>query len=135
MLFSGLIEVAKDSNIINILTKFINKPLKLLFNNLEDDILSDISLNLTCNFLGMSGASTSSGLCALNKLKENGYNNEIITFITLNASGFCLIPQTVLSIRSSYISNSFDIILPTFLLSLTSFILTIILNKLLVRYD
>ncbi len=135
MLFSGLIEVAKDANIINVLTKYINKPLKLLFENIEEDILNDISLNLTCNFLGMSNASITSGLNALNKLKEQGYNNEIITFITLNASGFCLIPQSVLSIRSTYISNSFDIILPTFLLSLTSFILTIIFNKILVRYD
>lgn len=59
----------------------------------------------------------------------------IITFLTLNASGFCLIPQGIISIRGTYIDNAFDIILPSFLLSMFAFFTTIVLNKVLIKYD
>ena len=105
-----------------------------LFLSLNNDDIDIISLNLLCNFLGINGA-TSAGLKAMESLVAKKDYNAIITFLTLNASGFCLLPQGILAIRGSYINNAFDIILPSFLLSLLAFIITICLNKVLVKYD
>ncbi len=142
MLFSGLLQVAYDCGIIKHLTSFLRNPMSHLFlslNNEDIDINNEdidiISLNLLCNFLGINGAATSAGLKAMESLVAKKDYNAIITFLTLNASGFCLLPQGILAIRGSYINNAFDIILPSFLLSLLAFIITICLNKVLVKYD
>ena len=44
-------------------------------------------------------------------------------------------PQGIISIRGTYIDNAFDIILPSFLLSMFAFFTTIVLNKVLIKYD
>ncbi|MBS1476709.1 MAG: hypothetical protein HP024_02025 [Acholeplasmatales bacterium] len=135
MLFSGLLQVAYDCGIIKHLTSFLRNPMSHLFLSLNNDDIDIISLNLLCNFLGINGAATSAGLKAMESLVAKKDYNAIITFLTLNASGFCLLPQGILAIRGSYINNAFDIILPSFLLSLLAFIITICLNKVLVKYD
>ncbi len=135
MLFSGLLQVAYDCGIIKHLTSFLRNPMSHLFLSLNNEDIDIISLNLLCNFLGINGAATSAGLKAMESLVAKKDYNAIITFLTLNASGFCLLPQGILAIRGSYINNAFDIILPSFLLSLLAFIITICLNKVLVKYD
>lgn len=135
MLFSGLLQVAYDCGIIKHLTSFLRNPMSRLFLSLNNDDIDIISLNLLCNFLGINGAATSAGLKTMESLVAKKDYNAIITFLTLNASGFCLLPQGILAIRGSYINNAFDIILPSFLLSLLAFIITICLNKVLVKYD
>lgn len=135
MLFSGLLKVADDSGLIKSLTRFLNKPMSFLFPTLQDNDIDLISLNLICNFLGINGAATTAGLKAMESLSKKEEYKAIITFLTLNASGFCLIPQGIISIRGTYIDNAFDIILPSFLLSMFAFFHTIILNKVLIKYD
>ena len=129
MLFSGLLNVANDSGLIRYLTKFLSKPMSSLFPSLNDDDVDLISLNLICNFLGINGAATIAGLKAMESLSKKEEYKAIITFLTLNASGLCLIPQGIIAIRGNYTNNAFDIILPSFLLSILAFILTIIFNK------
>lgn len=137
ILFSGMLEIAKRSGFLDKITCFVSKMLKPLFPHLDDkEALDYISLNLTCNFLGINGAATSAGIKAMEKLTHDKIKyNEITTFLTLNASGFCLIPQSIVAIRQTYIEGAYDIILPTFLVSLCCFISTIILNKVMIRYD
>ena len=135
MLFSGLLKVADDSGLIKLLTRFLNKPMSFLFPTLQDNDIDLISLNLICNFLGINGAATTAGLKTMESLSKKEEYKAIITFLTINASGFCLIPQGIISIRGTYIDNAFDIILPSFLLSMFAFFTTIVLNKVFNKYD
>ena len=85
--------------------------------------------------MGINGAATTAGLKTMESLSKKEEYKAIITFLTLNASGFCLIPQGIISIRGTYIDNAFDIILPSFLLSMFAFFTTIVLNKVLIKYE
>ncbi len=132
--FQGLLEIALDSGVIGALSKVTNKLLKPLFPKLDDKETFDyISINLISNFLGLGQAASSAGLKAMERLSKRTVNNEcskeIITFLSLNVSGFCLIPQTIVSLRESYNSKmSSSIILPSFLVSLIIFITIYFIN-------
>lgn len=137
--FEGILKIAVDSGIIRILTKCFNPLLRFLFPRLKDsDALDYISLNFMCNILGIGGASTGAGLKAMELLNTN--NNlctpEMTMFLSLNASGFCILPQTVIALRESYGSlNPSVVIFPIVLISFCNMLFAYILNKLLVKYE
>lgn len=132
--FQGIMQIALDAGLISFLSKFTNKLLKPLFPKLDDkEALNYISLNLISNFLGLSGASSSAGFKAMERLtlrtKNRECSKEIITFLSLNVSGFCLIPQTIVSLRESYSSKTPSaVILPAFLVSFLVIVIVYVIN-------
>lgn len=136
--FEGILEVATKVGLIRIMTRLFNVLLRPLFKTVDDNTLDYISLNLICNFLGVSNAATGAGFKAMEGLvkKDRICSNEIISFLSLNTAGLCLIPQTIVSLRESFkSSNSTSIVFPSFLVCLVVFITVYIINIGILKYE
>lgn len=112
------------------------KPLnKLLFGNLPEKANEYMSLNISANILGISGATTPMGIKSIQELeKHNGTEYAITMFFVLNATSIQIIPSSVLALRTSMNSaNPSSIILPTILATLLSTIIGVLLVKIFIK--
>ncbi len=105
-LWLGLMNIAKDSGLIDKLAKKLNKILKVLFPEIPDDheALTYISSNIIMNMLGVGNAATPFGLKAMKALQNLNKNKDVasrsmITFLVINTSSVTLIPTTIISFR------------------------------------
>ena len=92
-------------------------------------------MNISANILGISGATTPMGILAIKELeKYPNTHKQIATFFVVNATSIQLIPSSILALRTS-MNSAFpsDIIVPTILATLLSFIVGIILVKVFVK--
>ena len=90
-----------------------------------------MSLNISANMLGMSGATTPMGIKSIQELeKHKNTEYAICMFFVINATSVQIIPSSILALRSSMgaVSPS-DIILPTILSTLVSTIVGVLLVK------
>ena len=87
-----------------------------------------IALNMSANILGLGNAATPMGLAAMKKLdqgKEKA-SHAIIMLIVVNATSIQLLPTTIIGLRTAAGSASAgDIILPTILCTIFTFVLGI----------
>ncbi|MBE7087122.1 MAG: hypothetical protein E7369_02330 [Clostridiales bacterium] len=118
--------------------KFANllKPLnRFLFGKLPEKANDFISLNISANVLGMSGATTPMGIKAIRELEKYPNTDYAIKmFFVINATSVQIIPSSVLALRSSFSASSpTDIIIPTILATLLSSIVGILLVKIFVK--
>ena len=93
-----------------------------------------LSINITSNLLGMGNASTPSGINTISGLdKGSRYaTTAMIMVIILNSTSLQLIPTTVVGLRAMAGSiNATDIIIPTFIATLVSTVIGIVLVKIL----
>ncbi|MBR1983416.1 MAG: hypothetical protein IKA12_01880 [Clostridia bacterium] len=108
------------------------KPLnKFLFGKVPSTANDFMSLNISANILGMSGATTPMGIKSIRELEKHP-NTEyaIAMFFVINATSVQVIPSSVLALRTSLGSTSpSDIILPTILATLLSSIIGVLLVK------
>lgn len=140
-LWCGIIKIIESTQIINKLTKMLKPILNFLYpdeiNNKE--VMDEISINMVSNVIGIGNAATSSGLNAIEKLKENNKNkneltNSMIMLIVLNTTSIQIIPTTVLAIRASL--NSVDpskIIIPIWISTCVGTTVAILLTKLIIK--
>lgn len=105
-LWLGLMNIAKDSGLIDILAKKLNKVLKILFPEIPEnhEALTYISSNIILNMLGVGNAATPFGLKAMKEMQKINKNKDIasrsmITFLVINTSSVTLIPTTIVSFR------------------------------------
>ena len=134
--WGGILKIVEDSGLLERLSKYICKIIHPLFNRLPKDsmALKYIAINFVANILSMGSAATPFGLKAMDELnKLNNYSDtasdEMITFLLINTSGLCIIPTTLLALRGQYGSNNVGvIILPIFIISLTSTALSIFID-------
>ena len=110
-----------------------NAEISLLSQGTEDYI----SLNISANILGMSGATTPMGIKSIQELdKHDKTDYAVAMFFVLNATSVQLIPSSILALRSSYGSaSSSDIILPTILATLLSSLIGVLLVKVFIKKD
>ena len=127
----GVFEIFERTGISNKLAKLLKPVNKLLFGELTDKENEYISLNVSANMLGMSGATTPMGIKAIEELeKRQNSRNRIYTFFVINATTIQFIPSSVMALRATFGSSSAgDIILPTFLTTLVSFTIGVLLIK------
>ncbi len=129
----GILQIIEDTKLNLKLSKFLNKPIDFIFGNLPKSTKDQISLNISCNMLGMGNASLPSGINAI-KLMDKNYTkatNPIIALLILNTCNLQIIPTTIISLRSfAGSSNPSKIILPTLLVSFICLIIGIFLLKL-----
>ncbi len=127
----GVFKLLELSGIADKFAKLLKPVNNKLFGKLPDTANNFMSLNISANVLGMSGATTPMGIKSIAEL-EKYPNTEyaIAMFFVINATSVQLIPSSVLALRTSLGSSSpSNIILPTILATLLSTIIGIILVK------
>lgn len=137
----GMVNIAKKSGLINLLSKLIKKPLLKLFPDLKDnnEAISNIALNISANALGLQNAATPFGLLAMKKMQDKNKNkdfatNSMCTFLAINTAGFQIVPAVVLAIlTANNMQNPTQIIIPTLIVTSIAFVSAIIFAKLLER--
>lgn len=137
----GIAKIAQKSGLINLISKLISPILKLIFNELPKNspAFSNIALNITANALGLSNAATPFGIKAMKDIKKEENKNDIATnsmciFLAMNTAGFQIVPATVLAILiAAGAKNPTEIIIPTFIVTLSSFIFAIVVAKILAK--
>lgn len=131
----GLFELMDRCGLSNKLAKSLKPLNKFLFGNLPESANMFISLNVSANMLGMSGATTPMGIKAIQELEKFPNTKYAITmFFVINATSVQIIPSSVLALRSSMGSSSpADIIFPTILATLVSTLIGVLLVKIFVK--
>lgn len=59
-LWTGIMQIANKTNIVNKLTKFLRPVIKCLFKNIDEksNLYKEISMNMVANILGLGNAAT-----------------------------------------------------------------------------
>ena len=142
-LWSGIIHVATNTKIINIIHKLLKPVIKFLFPEIKHNTKAqnEISMNMVANILGLGNAATPLGLKAMETLQEENehketLSNSMIMLIVLNTSSIQIIPTTIIAIRSSLGSeNPTSIIVPVWIATICAGIAGISITKLLIKYS
>lgn len=131
----GMFELLEQSGLSKKFAKILRPFNRFLFGKLPDKANDYMSLNISANILGMSGATTPMGIKSIQELeKHKGTNYAITMFFVINATSVQLIPSSVLALRTSMGSaNPSSIIIPTILATLVSSIIGILLVKIFVK--
>lgn len=113
-LWTGLMEIAKESGIVDGLSARLRPFLKFLFPGVpaEHPAMEHIAVNFVANFLGLGWAATPAGLRAMKSLaaleeeqrtvQKGVASNAMCTFLILNVSSLQLIPVNMIAYRSQY---------------------------------
>lgn len=118
--FGGMMEILRECGAADALARALKKPLSRLFRFApgEEAALSEISLNLSANMLGMGGAATPAGMTAMRKMaRANGNDGRasdaMILFLVINTSSVQLLPTTMIALRAQAgAANPTDIVAP-----------------------
>lgn len=112
-LWSGIMQVANKTSIIDKLTNLLSPIIRLLFPEMKKNkqVQKEISMNMIANILGLGNAATPLGLKAMKSMqkenpKKDTLTNAMIIFIVLNTASIQIIPTTVIAIRNSLGSNN-----------------------------
>ena len=107
-LWNGIVEVASETKLMDVLTKMVSPLINFLFPEGKNNnkIKNDISMNVIANMLGIGNAATPLGLKAMRGMQEknkdkNRLTDDMATFIILNTASIQIIPTTVIAIRMS----------------------------------
>ncbi len=141
-LWSGIINIANNTRIIQIINKMLKPIIKFLFPEIKNNkkAQNEISMNMIANILGLGNAATPLGLKAMETLQEENNNkeelsNSMIMLIVLNTASIQIIPTTIIAIRSSLGSeNPTSIIFPVWIATICAGIAGITITKLLIKY-
>lgn len=133
----GVFSLMEKSNLSNKFARLLKPVNKFLFGKTPEKAEDFISLNLSANVLGMSGATTPMGIKAIKELDKHDKTDYVTSmFFVINATSVQVIPSSVLALRSTFNSASpSDIILPTILATLLSSIIGILLVKIFIKRD
>lgn len=112
-LWMGLMEIAKNTGLIEKMTRAIRPAVRFLFPRIPKGHPAEehISTNMIANILGLGWAATPAGLKAMEslaKLEEERHrpkgiaSNEMCTFLIINISSLQLIPVNMIAYRSQY---------------------------------
>ena len=131
----GLMRVWEDSGIAKGVSRLVKPIAKKLFKTEDEEALQTISMNLSVNLLGISGAATPYGIKAANLLDktENAEYASAMLFV-LNATSLQLFPTSMIAVRVAMNSASpNDIVIPTLLATLLSTLLGVLLSVLFLK--
>lgn len=131
----GIFELLEKTGLANSFSKTLKPLNNKLFGNLPGKSNDYVSLNISANLLGMSGATTPMGIKSieeLSKFKNTDYATAM--FFVINATSIQLIPSSILALRTTMGSKApADIVLPTILATLVSTIVGILLVKIFIK--
>lgn len=105
-LWSGVMEVARQSGLLRFLSKFFSPILSLLFPGIKKDspAAQAVCLNLAANLLGLGAAAAPAGICAVSQFQRACFDPSVacdnsILLILLNTASLQLIPTTAAMLR------------------------------------
>lgn len=139
MLWLGLMKLAEESGLINIIARLLRPIMVRLFPDVPADhpAMGAMIMNISANMLGLANAATPLGLKAMLELQklnknEDSATNAMVTFLALNSSSVTIIPSTIIGIRVATGSADPARVIGTILFATTcSTIVAITLAKLL----
>lgn len=140
-LWSGIMQIAKQTTLIDKLTNFLTPVMKIIFPDIKKDnpVYKEISMNMVANILGLGNAATPLGLKAMKTLQKDNTKKDTLTnnmamFIIINTASIQIIPTTVIAIRSSLGSvNPTKIIIPVWIATIIAAIAGITTAKILMK--
>ena len=104
VLWMGIMGIAKESGLVNILARALRPIMRRLFPDIaiEDPAMGAILLNFAANMLGLANAATPFGLQAMKELQRlnthvHTASNSMCTFLAINTSSVQLIPATAIA--------------------------------------
>jgi spore maturation protein SpmA/spore maturation protein SpmB len=107
-LFMGFMAIAEKAGGISLLSRIISPFFSKLFPDVPKGhpSMGHMIMNFSANLLGLDNAATPFGIKAMESLQELNPNkdtasNAQIMFLCLHAAGLCLIPVSVIAIRST----------------------------------
>ena len=127
----GIMRLWEECGVCEKISKRLTPFVKALFGVQKKEALDAVSMNLSVNLLGISGAATPYGIRSA-KLLNEGENAEFSSamLLVLNATSLQLIPTSVIGLRTALGSASpADIVLPTILISAFSTVFAVLLLK------
>ena len=131
----GLIRIWEDCGFAKKVAKLVKPLAKKLLLTDDEECLEAVSMNVSVNLLGISGAATPYGIKAaglLDKTEHAEYSSAM--FFVLNATSLQLLPASMVALRTSLQSAApADIILPTLITTLFSTLLGVGLTVLFLR--
>lgn len=154
-MWTGLMEIARQSGIMERLTRLLSPVLRFLFPRIPSShpARGYIAANIIANILGLGWAATPMGLKAMKELailereriaKEKGEapdaiqltkaSDEMCTFLVINISSLQLIPVSIIAYRSQYGAvNPAAIVVPGLVATLVSTVVAVVLCRLMCR--
>lgn len=138
----GILKIAENSGVINILAKVLAPFFKQVMPEVPKNhpAISSIIMNMAANMLGLDNAATPMGLKAMEQLqdinpKKDTASNAQILFMVLNASAVTIVPITILMYRAQLGANEpaavfIPILLATSISTLVGFLSVAIAQKL-----
>ncbi len=137
ILWNGLLQIAKDSGLIDAFSKKIYFITKHIFPELpkDHDVHGYLASNIAANMLGLGSVSTPLGIKSMEAMKKiNGdkdtASRSMITLILLNSSCLTLLPTTIISLRQIYGSSEPTKVMPIILVStIFSTIFAVIIDR------
>ena len=138
-LWTGIMNIAKESKLLEKLSNFISPLLGKLFPEIPKghESLGYIASNIVINLFGLGSAATPFGLKAMKSLQEinddkTTASRSMITFLVMNTSGLTLIPTTVISLRMLYKSmNPTEIVITCLIATIASTVIGLIADRIL----
>jgi spore maturation protein A len=142
-LFLGLMRVAEDSGLVQLLAKALRPIFRYVFPDVPKDhpALGAIAMNFGANILGLGDAATPFGIKAMEDLQSLNEDKETASdamcmFVTLHSSSLQLIPVMVISLRAAAGSkNPSEIIVGTIVATLASMVVAVATSKLFARWQ
>lgn len=146
-MWTGLIEVARRSGLLNTMTIKLMPVLKFLFPRIpkEHKVNEYIAANIMANILGLGWAATPMGLKAMKEFAaierertgDSGVtkaSDEMCTFLVINISSLQLIPVSVIAYRSQYGAvNPAAVVLPGLIATIVSTIVAVIFCRIMCK--
>lgn len=133
----GLMNIAKDSGIMQTIGRLVSPIMTRLFPEIpaDSDAMQAVLLNVSANVLGLGNASTPFGLKAMQELQKLNPFPEIASesmcmLLAINTSSIQLVPITgMLFLSNGGASTPQDIIVTTLLATLCSTIVAVLLAR------
>ena len=127
----GLMKLWEDSGVARGVSRLIKPVAKRLLKTDDEKALSAVSMNVSVNLLGISGAATPYGMKAaqlLDKSPHAEYSSSML--FVLNATSIQLIPTSIIGVRVAMHSVApTDIVIPTLITTLFSTLLAVLLTR------
>lgn len=133
----GIVKISQDSGLIERISKLMSVFFSLIFDEVPkgSKVIGDIGLNFCANAFGLANAATPIGIKAmieLNRLNvdKSSASNSMCMLLAMNTAGFQIFPATAVAIlKANGCENPMEIVLPTLIVTIISFVSAIILSK------
>lgn len=140
-LWTGIMEIAKQTSLIDKMTNLLRPFINFLFPDLRDKETAkqEVSMNMIANILGLGNAATPLGIKAMKTMqkentKKDTLTNSMMMFIVINTASIQLIPTNVIAIRTSLNSqNATGIILPVWIATIFAAMIGVTFTKFLIK--